>query len=143
MRRSVLIVTSTYMPAIAADMHRARLLAWELPKFGWDVEILSPDTTFQPASWIDRDSAPLFAPGINHSVSARCSVCFRMLGIGNIGWRAILPLFRVGLRLLKRRHFDVIYISTAHSPLFLLGILWRRRNVPFVLDYHDPLFKGG
>jgi hypothetical protein len=143
MKRRVLIVTSTYMPAMAADMHRARLLAWELPKLGWDVEILSPDVTFQPASWIDSDSAPLFAPDIpTHSVSAFCSTCFRLLGIGNIGWRAIFPLFWAGLKLLKRRHFDVIYISTAQFPLFLLGIMWRRHNVPFVLDFHDPLFTG-
>lgn len=143
MKRRVLIVTSTYMPAMAADMHRARLLAWELPKLGWDVEILSPDATFQPISWIDPDSAPLFAPGITiHSVSAFCSLCFRLLGIGNIGWRAILPMYHAGLRLLKQRHFDLIYISTAHFPLFLLGILWRRHKVPFVLDFHDPLFNG-
>ncbi|MBI2716586.1 MAG: glycosyltransferase [Rhizobiales bacterium] len=131
------------MPAMAADMHRARILTWELPKLGWDVEILSPDTTFQPISWIDSDSTPLFASGVtNHSVSEFCSACFRLLGIGNIGWRAILPLYRAGLKLLKQRRFDVIYISTAHFPLFLLGILWRRHNVPFVLDFHDPLFNG-
>lgn len=143
MKRRVLIVTNTYKPAMVADMHRARLLAWELPKLGWDVEILSPDATFQPISWIDSDSAPLFASGVtNHSVSEFCSTCFRLLGIGNIGWRAILPLYRAGLKLLKQRRFDVIYISTAHFPLFLLGILWRRHKVPFVLDFHDPLFNG-
>ncbi len=46
----VLIVTSTYAPAMIADMHRARHLAWELPKLGWQVEILAPDVSFQPAS---------------------------------------------------------------------------------------------
>lgn len=142
MRRRVLVVTSTYKPAMAADMHRARLLAWELPKLGWDVEILSPDATFQPATWLDRDSDPLFAPEVaSHGVSAFCSRFFRLLGIGNIGWRALLPLVRAGRGLLKRRRFDLIYISTAHLPLFLLGVLWRRHNVPFVLDLHDPCFK--
>ena len=37
-RRRVLIVVSAWCPAMLADMQRARLLAWELPKVGWDVE---------------------------------------------------------------------------------------------------------
>ena len=52
----VLIVTSTYAPAMIADMHRARQLAWELPKLGWQVEILTPDVSYQPASCRDDDS---------------------------------------------------------------------------------------
>ena len=59
--RRVLIVTNAYAPAMIADMQRARHLAWELPKLGWEVEILAPDAAFQPPSCLDPDSAEFFA----------------------------------------------------------------------------------
>jgi len=63
----------------------------------------------------------------------------RLLKIRAIGWRAFRPLYRKGLELLKRGHFDLIYISTAQFNLFCLGRLWwRRTGVPYVLDFHDP-----
>ena len=69
---------------------------------------------------------------------------FRIAGIGNIGWRALFPLWSAGKRLLGQKHFDLIYISTAQFPLFLLGRIWQRQfGVPYVLDLHDPLYKEG
>lgn len=142
-RRRVLIVVSSYAPTMIADMHRARHLAWELPKLGWDVEILAPDSSYQLAACLDADSdaffpddtaltfVPAFAPGL-----------FKSLGVGSIGWRAVFPLWRAGRRLLKRRRFDVVYVSTTQFPLFLLGRWWRREfGTPYVLDIHDPVYK--
>jgi len=141
--RRVLIVTSSYAPTMIADMHRARQLAWELPKLGWDVEILSPDAGYQKQSHIDGDSAAFFTPDTAvHFVPEFLSGLFRAIGAGTIGWRAIVPMYRSGARLLRRRRFDLIYFSTAQFPLFLLGPAWRRRfGVPFVLDFHDPCYR--
>src|SRR4051794_884424 len=61
--RRVLIVTGSYYPTIVADMHRARHLAWEMSKVGWEVEILCPDESYQRPEWIEEDSSPFFAPG--------------------------------------------------------------------------------
>jgi len=139
----VLIVTSTYAPAMIADMHRARHLAWELPKLGWQVEIVAPDVSHQPASCRDDDSAAFFAPNIPaHEVAELSPWLFRRIGLGNIGWRALLPMARRGLQLLASKRFDLVYISTAQLPLFLLGPLWRRlTGVPYVLDVHDPGYR--
>jgi hypothetical protein len=139
----VLIVTSTYAPAMIADMHRARHLAWELPKLGWQVEILAPDVSFQPASCRDDDSAAFFAPDITaHHVGEFLPRLFRAAGLGTIGWRALLPMARRGLQLLAWKRLDLVYISTAQLPLFLLGPLWRRfAGVPYVLDLHDPGYR--
>jgi hypothetical protein len=139
----VLIVTSTYAPAMIADMHRARLLAWELPKLGWQVEILAPDASYQPVSCRDDDSAAFFAPGIPvHHVGAFLPRLFQRVGLGNIGWRALLPMARRGLQLLASKQFDLVYISTAQLPLFLLGPLWHRlAGAPYVLDLHDPGYR--
>jgi len=128
-----------------ADMHRARHLAWELPKIGWDVEILCPDTSYQRPSCVDNDSAAFFAPNTPvHYVAQSWPALFRALGFGTIGWRAIVPMLLAGRKLLQKRRFDVVYISTTHFPLFLLGPTWRHQcGVPFVLDFHDPCYREG
>jgi glycosyltransferase involved in cell wall biosynthesis len=143
--RRVLIVTSSYAPTMIADMQRVRQLAWELPKLGWEVEVLSPCTEYQPATCVDEDSAPFFSTQSKvHCVPQTCPGLFRIARVGNIGWRALLPLWSAGERLLRERKFDLVYISTAQFPLFLLGRLWQRRfGVPYVLDLHDPLYKEG
>jgi hypothetical protein len=128
-----------------ADMQRARQLAWELPQLGWEVEVLSPSTEYQPATCVDEDSAGFFSPHSQaHCVPEMWPGLFRIAGVGNIGWRALLPLWFAGKRLLQRRHFDLVYISTAQFPLFLLGRIWQRRfGVPYILDIHDPVYKEG
>ena len=143
-RRRVLIVTSSYAPTMIADMHRARHLAWELPKLGWDVEILAPDESYQPTSCLDDDSRAFFpTSGKVTFVSPFLPSLFRWLGIGTIGWRAIVPMFFTGNKII-RRNIDVIYFSTTQFSLFLLGPLWRSWfGVPYVLDLHDPCVKEG
>jgi glycosyltransferase involved in cell wall biosynthesis len=143
--RRVLIVTSSYAPTMIADMQRVRQLAWELPKLGWEVEVLSPSTEYQPPTCVDEDSAGFFSPHSQvHYVPEMWRDLFRIAGIGNIGWRALLPLWSAGKRLLQQQHIDLVYISTAHFPLYLLGRIWQRQfGVPYVLDLHDPLYKEG
>src|ERR1700722_9001964 len=143
--RRVLIVTSSYAPTMIADMQRVRQLAWELPKLGWEVEVLSPSTEYQPATSVDEDTAAFFSPHSQaHCVPGVRLDMFKIAGIGNIGWRALFPLWSAGKRLLRQKHFDLIYISTAQFPLFLLGRIWQRRfGVPYILDIHDPVYKEG
>jgi hypothetical protein len=126
-----------------ADMHRARHLAWELPKLGWDVEILAPDASYQQACYLDKDSAAFFPRGTKLNFApAFLPGLFRKLGFGSIGWRAIIPMWRAGRRVLKDGAFDLVYFSTTQFPLFLLGPLWRRElGIPYVLDFHDPCAK--
>jgi glycosyltransferase involved in cell wall biosynthesis len=128
-----------------ADMQRVRQLGWELPKLGWEVEVLSPSTEYQPATCVDNDSAELFSTQSRaHFVPEMWPGIFKIAGIGNIGWRALLPLWAAGKRLLQEMHFDLVYISTAQFPLFLLGRGWQRRfGVPYILDLHDPLYQEG
>lgn len=145
MTRRVLVITGSYRPAMIADMHRARMLAWDLPAAGWQPEILAADGSYQPPSCLDTDSDEFFAGDITaHFTKAFLPRLFRALRIGSIGWRALVPMFFKGARLLRRKKFDLVYITTAQFPLFLLGPLWTAFfNVPFVLDIHDPCRKDG
>jgi Glycosyl transferase 4-like domain len=140
----VLLVTGSYAPTMIADMQRARQLAWQLPEAGWQVEILCPGIDYQPPSCNDADSAEFFSPAAKvHAVPQRAAALFRFFGIGSIGLRALVPLYLAGCKLLAARRFDLIYISTAQFPLFLLGPSWRRRfKIPYVLDLHDPIDSG-
>lgn len=139
----VLLVTSAYTPTAIADMHRARHLAWELPRLGWDVEVLAPNIDFQRAEYTEPGAGWLFAPGTPaHGAAPVAAAIFRLAKMRSIGWRAWWPLYRTGLALLGTRRFDLVYITTAHFPLFCLGPAWQRRSgVPYVLDYHDPWIR--
>jgi glycosyltransferase involved in cell wall biosynthesis len=139
----ILIVTSTYAPATIADMHRARHLAWTLPNCGWEVEILSPDASYQPPSCIDDDSAAYFVPAISvHYVSPFLPALFRAFRFSSIGWRALLPMFLGGVKLFQSKQFDLVYFSTTQFPLFLLGRIWKWWFcIPYVLDFHDPCYR--
>jgi glycosyltransferase involved in cell wall biosynthesis len=138
--KRVLLVTSSYAPTMIADMHRVRHLAWELPKLGWETEVLFPGAQFQRSEYLEPDSLPLFNPATPcHEVAPDDLWFFRPLKIRSIGWRALRPLGAAGDELMKRRRFDLVYISSANFPLFCLGRRWARQfNVPYVLDYHDP-----
>ena len=139
----ILIVVSSYAPAMIADMHRARHLAWELPKLGWDVEILCPDESYQRDFCLEPNGSHFFASDtIVHSVSRLYPSLFSWLGVGSIGWRSLLPLMREGMRLLASGRFDLVYFSTTQFPLFLLGPIWfKRLFIPYILDFHDPCYK--
>jgi peptidoglycan/LPS O-acetylase OafA/YrhL len=139
----VLIVTSTYAPAMLADTHRARMLAWELPERGWDVEILCPDSAFQHPSCVESDSEAFFARRATvHRVGEFAGSFFRRLGMRAIGWRSIWPLYRRGKSLLESQRFDLVFFSTTQFNLFILGPLWRASTgTPYVLDFHDPWHK--
>lgn len=139
-RRRVLIVVGTFAPAMCADMHRARMLCHELPALGWDVEVLTPDTSYQRPDVIEPGAERFFPAGlVVHRAPPWCTRVFRWLRINNQGWRGFWPMYRLGSRLLAKRKFDLVYFSTTSFILFCLGRLWRvRRGVPYVLDFHDP-----
>lgn len=128
-----------------ADMHRARHLAWELPAFGWDVEILAPDRAYQFPNSVEPDSEEFFCPATPvHFAAAPGPLQRALVRSGSIGWRALLPLDRIASRLLAERRFDLAYLSTTQFSLFLLGPVWRARfGLPYVLDIQDPIYRPG
>lgn len=126
-----------------ADMQRARALADDLPKTGWDVEVLVPDIAFQHPVYIEPESRELMPEGIPvHYVPIYGDKMLRSLGLGSVGWRSLVPMYKLGSKLLQQKRFDLVYFSTTQFILFCLGRLWwHRLGVPYVLDFHDPWFK--
>lgn len=141
--KRVLIVASSYAPAMPASIHRARMLAWGLSESGWSVEVLVPAKDFQRPEWLADDSAALFSPEVAcHEAQPILTGLFRLFGMHGIDRRALLPVYRLGASLLAQRRFDLIYITTTSFNFFCLGRFWRRRfGVPYVLDFQDPWYR--
>lgn len=123
-----------------ADMHRARMLAYDLPDCGWDVEVLTPSVAYQQPTWIDPNSVPLRPVNVPVHEAPLCwDGLFRRLTMRSVGWRALWPMYRLGKKLLQREQFDLVYITTTQFNLFCLGYMWwKQLSVPYVLDFHDP-----
>jgi glycosyltransferase involved in cell wall biosynthesis len=143
--KKVLLVTSSYAPAMPADSHRARQLAWTLRDAGWEVEVLAPGRAFQQPEWLNPAAQNLFAPDVPcHEAQPKFTQFFRLLGMNSLGWQSLLPLYLLGNRLLRSRQFDLVYITTAKFNLFCLGRFWQKKfGVPYVLDFHDPWHRPG
>lgn len=141
--RRVLIVTSSFPPAMAADMHRARMLSYDLPALGWEVDLLTPGLEFQRPDAIDPDGATLSPENVNvHQVAPRFDWIFRLLNMRSMAWRSLIPLFKKGSQLLQRNRYELVYITTTQFNSFCLGRIWRAKfGVPYVLDIHDPWYQ--
>lgn len=140
MRRRVLIVVSSYRPVLLADMQRARTLAWELPKLGWEVEILAPRCGEVRQDAVEPDPDGLFCPTDRiHEFGSIARRLFRFFHSHSLSWTTLWPLYRRGKALLASNRFDIVYFSTTTFAYFWVGALWRQRfGTPYVLDFHDP-----
>ena len=137
----ILFVVSTWRPAFLADMQRVRLLAPELKKLGWEMEVLHPDGSFQPAYALEPGARKFFPVVTEHPVGPWMEGVFRAVRSGSIGIRAGVPVARKGLELLRSRKYGVVYFSTTQHLLTCAGPCWRRKTgVPYVADVHDPVF---
>lgn len=143
MKRRVLLVVSAFNPAIVADMQRARMLAWELPKLDWDVEVLAPKASEVRQDVVERDAAAFFPPDLPvYEVGSVGRRLLEALGSHTHTWRTILPLWQRGAELISSKQFDLVYFTTAAFAYFALGPYWKRKyGVPYVTDFHDPWIK--
>lgn len=128
-----------------ADMHRARMLGWELPRAGWDIEILAPFAAEVRQDAIDADAAAFFAPDVPmQEFPSMVRELFALAGSRSLTWTTLVPAYRKGASLLATGRYDLVYISTTTFTYFMLGALWLRRyGIPYVLDFHDPWVKPG
>jgi hypothetical protein len=141
--RYVLIVSPNFPPADTADSHRVRLSLPYYRAFGWEPTVLCVDPAFSEAPQDSQLLASLPGDLAVCRVPAwplhRC----RRLGFGQLSYRSLLPLYRAGCELLRRRRCDVVFFSTTVFLALTLGPLWRRRfGCRIVYDFHDPWYDG-
>jgi len=69
--KKVLVVVSTWQPAMIADMQRARVMCRHLRECGWEPEVLTPDLSFQPAQCTEANADRFFDSATRvHEVAA-------------------------------------------------------------------------
>lgn len=133
--RRVLLVSPHFPPDASAGAHRARVVAPYLADHGWRPTVL----TVHPDGYEGALDDELW-----RSIEGRVEVvrvdawrpgATRRLGIGDLGLRSVLPLFRAA------RHLpaDAVIITTYPVYPAVIGPRLRKtRDVPFVLDLQDP-----
>lgn len=135
----LLIVSPHFPPVNAPDMQRVRM---SLPHFvdaGWEVVVLTVD---------DREPLAPLEPALLATVPQAVKVVraavlprrwTRLVGVNNLGLRALPFLHRTGRSLLASQRFDLVYFSTTQFVVCALGRLWHREfGVPYVIDLQDP-----
>jgi hypothetical protein len=135
----LLIVSPHFPPVNAPDMQRIRM---SLPYYvanGWEPVVLAvyPGDV---AAALETELCATYSPSVRVvHVRAWPLRRMRLIGVGNLGLRAWLPLLIAGSRLLEREKFDLVFFSTTQFITFTLGPYWRRRfGVRFVVDIQDP-----
>ena len=137
--RRVLMISPHFPPDSSAGTHRVRLLAPHLAEYGWQPTVLTVATQ----DYEGRLDAALAAlvPSSLHVVRAPAVSPWltRMIGLGDLGLRALPGMRRAAWRLLEAERFDALFITIYPTYPAVLGPMIRHRfGLPFVFDYQDP-----
>lgn len=135
----VLIVAPSFTPSSYPPTHRVRFFARHLPEFGWEPEIVSvePSVMGEPA---DPDIHRLVPDWLRVTRSGAFPLSLtRRVGLGDLGYRSLLPMRRVLARVVEERRPDIAFIPGPPWPAYLHGPWLRKRyGIPYVIDYIDP-----
>ena len=137
--KKVLIVSPHFPPFNAPDMQRVRMSLPYYRAHGWEPVVLAVDSPWQTGVREDELLATLPPEVRVIRTQALPNALSRLLGIGNIGLRALPFFLWRGTRLLAAEKFDLVLFSNTQFVTFTLGRLWRRWfGVPYVIDIQDP-----
>lgn len=138
-KRRVLIISPHFPPINAPDHQRIRVALPYLAEFGWEATVIAVKPEYVP-----HPQDPKLAEALDENlrviyVDALSSRYTKLVGLGNVGWRCLAAMQKVGDRLLEAEAFDLVFFSTTIFPVMLLGKRWKKKfGVPYVLDFQDP-----
>ena len=137
--KRVLIVSPSFPPTSAADMHRVRTSLAFYREFGWEPHVLAID----PAAHGGLEERELLQTIPADIPITRCGAVAESLtrwaGIHTPALRALGHLFRSGAAIIRRDAIDLTYFSTTMFPVATLGRVWKARfGTPFIVDFQDP-----
>jgi hypothetical protein len=136
--KNLLIIYPHWVPSNLAGVHRPRLLANFLSKFGWHPIVLTVKSEYYEEP-LDPDIHRTVASDIEvHYVDAR-PVGKRMRVIGDIGLRAWPFIKKRALELIDEKQPHFIWIPIPSFYMALMGrVLHEKSGVPYGIDYIDP-----
>ncbi|WP_113654020.1 glycosyltransferase [Pedobacter namyangjuensis] len=137
--KKVLIISPYFPPSNTADMQRVRMSLPYFKKFGWEAEVV---TVLEKHSDLSKDKLLLENIPSNiviHQVDAFSKKFTSKFGLGSLGLRSMYSYRKHVNKLLKAKHYDLIYFSTTEFSVMILGAYWKKKyNVPYAIDMQDP-----
>lgn len=135
--KKVLIISPHFPPSNLAGVHRSRLFAQHLPSFGWQPTILTVHEDFYEEK-LDYNLNELLPKNLRiEKVRAFKTTMPRF--IGDIGLRGFFQLYTKAKQLIKKEHFDFLYIPVPSFYVALLGRwLHHSTGINYGIDYIDP-----
>lgn len=142
--KKILIISPHFPPSNLAAVHRSRLFAMHLPKFGWQPIILTVHEKYYEEE-LDWNLVKLLPENLRiEKVNALPTKPIRI--IGDIGIRGFFPLLMRTIKLIKEEKIDFVYIPIpSYYPSLIGRIVKLFTGAKYGIDYIDPWvhqFKG-
>jgi hypothetical protein len=135
--KKILIISPHYPPSNLAAVHRSRLFALHLPKFGWEPIILTVDERDYEES-LDWNLHSML-PKNQRIEKVRAFPVTKPRLIGDIGLRAFLQIRKRALELVQSESIEFVFIPIPSFYTALIGpYLHRKTGVKYGIDYIDP-----
>jgi hypothetical protein len=135
--KKILIISPHYPPSNLAAVHRSRLFAQHLPKFGWEPIILTVDERDYEES-LDWNLHSML-PKNQRIEKVRAFPVTKPRLIGDIGLRAFLQIRKRALELVQSESIEFVFIPIPSFYTALIGpFLHRKTGVKYGIDYIDP-----
>ena len=137
--KTVLVVSPSFPPVSAADVHRVRTSLPFYREFGWDPIVLAVAPGAH-GGLIELELLKSLPDGLRIvRTNAIPKPVARWVGVGNVALRALPHLYRAGARAIREHRVDLVYFSTTMFPALILGRAWKGRSgTPYVFDMQDP-----
>ncbi len=135
--KHLVLVAPYFPPSNLAAVHRHRFLAKYLPRFGWDVQVITvlPDYYEEPP---DPEIAQLLPHDLD-VVRTRALPTKPVRIVGDISIRSLWWQYRALCHTIRHRRIDLVCLSIPPNFTAILGpLIWRKFKVPYIVDYQDP-----
>lgn len=135
--KKILIISPHFPPSNLAAVHRSRLFAIHLPKFGWQPIILTVHEKYYEED-LDWNLAKLLPKDLRiEKVKALPTKPIRI--VGDIGIRGFIPLLFRTIKLIKKEKIDFLYIPIPSNYTSLIGRIAKIfTGIKYGIDYIDP-----
>ena len=138
--KNLLIIYPHWPPSNLAGVHRPRLIANNLKKFGWHPVILTVHEQYYEEK-ADNAMKELVSPDVE-VIKTRAFRVPKPRIVGDIGLRSFIFLYREAISIAQHRKIDFVWIPIPSFYCALLGPLLRRKaNLKFGIDYIDPWLR--